>query len=68
MKIYKSLDEILSPLKNPVVTIGNFDGVHKGHLKIFKRLESLASEISGVSVVITFDPHPLKVLKPEAPL
>lgn len=62
MIVYRSLDQIPAPLRNPVVTIGNFDGVHLGHREIFRTLKRTASEIGGVSVVITFDPHPLKVV------
>ena len=65
MKIYRSIDEISDPLTNPVVTIGNFDGVHLGHRQIFHRIKRAAAELGGVSLVITFIPHPLKVLAPE---
>jgi len=49
--------------KNPVVTIGNFDGCHKGHQEIFRRTRIHATQIGGVSVVYTFNPHPASVLK-----
>lgn len=62
MIVYRSIDQITLPLHNPVVTIGNFDGVHLGHREIFRKLKRAAKEIGGVSMVITFDPHPLKVL------
>jgi len=52
-------------LLNPVVTLGNFDGVHKGHQKILKKVIQRARAIGGVSVVYTFDPHPLNVLRPD---
>lgn len=62
MIVYRSIGDLQSPLHKPVVTIGNFDGVHLGHREIFRKLKSSAKEIGGVSVVITFDPHPLKVV------
>ncbi len=62
MIVYRSIEEINGHLLNPVVTIGNFDGVHLGHREIFRKLKKSAREIGGVSVVITFDPHPLKVV------
>lgn len=62
MILYRSLEEISAPLRNAVVTIGNFDGVHLGHREIFRKLKREAADIGGVSVVVTFDPHPLKVL------
>ena len=61
MKIIRELSDIKG-LKNPVVTIGNFDGVHMGHRQIFRMLKKAAADIDGVSVVITFSPHPLRVL------
>jgi len=62
MIVYRSIDQIEVPLRKPVVTIGNFDGVHLGHREIFRKLNRSAKEIGGVSVVITFEPHPLKVM------
>lgn len=56
-------------LNNPVVTLGNFDGVHLGHQKILAKTIQRARSIGGVSVIYTFEPHPLCVLRPEsAPL
>jgi riboflavin kinase/FMN adenylyltransferase len=51
-------------LRNPVVAIGNFDGVHRGHAHIFQETEKRARELGGEAVVLTFDPHPAKVLAP----
>lgn len=65
MIIFKNLSDISEKLPNAVVTIGNFDGVHLGHREIFRRVKQLAAELGGVSVVVTFVPHPLKVLAPE---
>jgi riboflavin kinase/FMN adenylyltransferase len=64
MIIYKNLSDIREKLPNAVVTIGNFDGVHLGHREIFRRVKQAAAELGGVSVVVTFVPHPLKVLAP----
>lgn len=62
MFIFKSLSDIKEKLRHPVVTIGNFDGVHLGHREIFRRVREQAAERGGVSVVVTFNPHPLKVV------
>jgi len=51
--------------RNPVVTIGNFDGVHLGHQKIFHLLIQRARALNGESIVYTFKPHPIKVLYPD---
>ena len=47
------------------MTIGNFDGVHLGHQAIFRTVSERAREIGGTSLVLTFDPHPLKILAPQ---
>ncbi|HXX33959.1 MAG TPA: bifunctional riboflavin kinase/FAD synthetase [Thermodesulfobacteriota bacterium] len=65
MKIIKGIENLKKSFRNPVVTLGNFDGVHLGHQQIFKRVKQEASQIRGQGVVITFEPHPLKVLAPE---
>ncbi|HEY6873430.1 MAG TPA: bifunctional riboflavin kinase/FAD synthetase [Geobacteraceae bacterium] len=58
----RTLDDIQGKLTNAVVTIGNFDGVHLGHREIFRRVRLAAAELGGESAVITFLPHPLKLL------
>jgi riboflavin kinase / FMN adenylyltransferase len=64
MEIHRSL-ESLSKIINAVVTTGTFDGVHIGHKVIIDRLNYLAKSVQGESVLITFHPHPRKVLYPE---
>lgn len=64
MKIIYDLKELDKPLDNPVLTIGNFDGVHKGHLVLFDMVKERARAIKGQSVVMTFEPHPIKIMKP----
>ena len=61
MKIYYDI-ESFEPVKNAVVTIGTFDGVHLGHREILRNMVSRAKEIGGESVVVTFYPHPRQVL------
>ena len=62
MEIIRDLGEICKPFKNAVVTIGNFDGVHIGHQALFRQVIEKARSIGGTSVVMTFEPHPLRVL------
>lgn len=65
MKIYNNLKDITTPFADSFVTIGNFDGVHLGHQMLFAEVVSRAYERKGTSVVITFDPHPLQVMRPD---
>ena len=65
MQLYTNLQDIDRPFLRPVVTIGNFDGVHIGHQLLFSEVAQRAQRLGGTSVAITFDPHPLKVLRPE---
>lgn len=62
MKVVEDLQKISKPFKNAVVTIGNFDGVHIGHQALFSQVIEKASTLGGTSVVITFEPHPIRVL------
>ncbi len=64
MKIYHHIDEF-KPIKNAVVTIGTFDGVHLGHRKILSKIKELADAINGKTVILTFFPHPRMILHPE---
>ena len=57
MKVFREIDKPFL-FKHAVVTIGTFDGVHKGHQKIISYLNQTAKEIGGESVIITFHPHP----------
>ena len=65
MKIIRKEKDRKRSFENPVLTIGNFDGVHLGHQHIFRLVEEKAGEIGGESIVYTFDPHPVAVLAPE---
>lgn len=62
MEVFYNLDN-LSGLKNAVVTIGSFDGVHLGHKTLIEQITHLAKEHNGNSVVITFEPHPRLILE-----
>ncbi|MDB5026012.1 MAG: bifunctional riboflavin kinase/FAD synthetase [Mucilaginibacter sp.] len=64
MRIYNHIDEFV-PVKNAVVTIGTFDGVHLGHRKIIEGIRELAKASGGQTVILTFFPHPRMILHPE---
>ena len=69
----KQLHDSAAPLpphvRGTVITVGTFDGVHRGHLDVVARLVARAREVSLPSLLVTFEPHPLEVVRPEsAPL
>jgi riboflavin kinase/FMN adenylyltransferase len=63
MELIKHIDKIEKPFKNAVITIGNFDGVHIGHQALFHEVVEKAVSLDGTSIVMTFEPHPVRVLK-----
>lgn len=68
MMVYHDLPPGPGPFSRTVVTVGNFDGVHLGHQAILKRVCGRAQELNCQSVALTFEPHPLKVLRPQSNL
>src|ERR1700733_14563111 len=66
MKIFRSLSEIPADYGPTVATIGNFDGVHRGHQWVIEEVVSRARELGIPSIAITFDPHPARVLRPDS--
>lgn len=68
MVIIRGLKALKETYKNSILTIGNFDGVHIGHQKIFRLVRETAAAVNGTSIAITFDPHPVRVLSPESGL
>lgn len=65
MKVIHGTKNFPGAVPHPVVTIGNFDGVHLGHQIIFKQVAELARKTQGTSVVLTFEPHPMKIVAPD---
>jgi riboflavin kinase/FMN adenylyltransferase len=65
MQIYRSLAEVPASFGPCALTIGNFDGVHFGHRRILRRLAALAADRGWKAAVLTFDPHPTRVVAPE---
>jgi len=65
MKLIRKLEELPQQLRGGAVTIGNFDGVHRGHAKIIERLKQFADQLGAAAIVFTFDPHPVRILRPQ---
>ncbi|MEK6546463.1 MAG: bifunctional riboflavin kinase/FAD synthetase, partial [Nitrospinota bacterium] len=64
MKVIRNLRNIRGKINNPILTLGNFDGIHLGHREIFRRVVERAEETEGNSIVYTFEPHPLRIIAP----
>jgi riboflavin kinase/FMN adenylyltransferase len=64
--LFRTLDDLPPRLKGGAVSIGNFDGVHRGHARIVERLLATARRLNGPAVIFTFDPHPVRLLRPAA--
>ncbi len=65
MRVYRSLDEVPAHFGPSAITIGNFDGVHCGHQQIMQRVVSIARQHGWKSAVLTFDPHPTRLVAPD---
>jgi len=65
MQLITDLKDITQPFSNSIITLGNFDGLHLGHQELIRMVIGRARETGGTSMVVTFRPHPLKVLCPE---
>jgi riboflavin kinase/FMN adenylyltransferase len=64
LRVIAGSASIEAPFRRPIVTIGNFDGVHLGHRAILETVARRAADLDGEAVVYTFDPHPRKVIRP----
>jgi riboflavin kinase/FMN adenylyltransferase len=68
MQIFRRLEDLPKHFERSVVSVGNFDGVHRAHRRVINTMVQRAHELDAKSVVVTFDPHPIKILRPnEAP-
>lgn len=65
MKIYHSLQEASGVVGPAIVSVGNFDGVHRAHQQVLKQLLQRARALKAVAVAVTFDPHPVRILRPD---
>jgi riboflavin kinase / FMN adenylyltransferase len=67
VELIREIDSLPDELRRGALTIGNFDGVHRGHAEIIRRMVARARELGGPAVVFTFDPHPALLLRPDQP-
>lgn len=68
MQVLNGIRQLPAPLSSSVVTIGNFDGVHRGHQELIARLLRAAKRFDAEPVAYTFNPHPVRILHPEKPV
>ncbi|HEX6906068.1 MAG TPA: bifunctional riboflavin kinase/FAD synthetase [Terriglobales bacterium] len=66
MKIYHHLEELPSDSGRTVLSVGNFDGVHRAHQHVLGEVVRRARELGAQSMAVTFDPHPVRILHPDA--
>ncbi len=65
VKLHRSVDTIGGQLRGGAISIGNFDGVHRGHVALLAELRMLANELGGPAIAVTFDPSPASILRPD---
>lgn len=65
MRIFRSLEEVPGNCGPAIVSVGNFDGVHLGHQHVLKQVTQRAHSSGSQAIVVTFDPHPLRILRPD---
>src|SRR5437660_10223867 len=68
MQIFHKLDEIPADFGPSLVSVGNFDGVHRAHLRVLDEIVARSKQRHARSVAVTFEPHPLRILRPDAGL
>ena len=68
MQVFHSLEEIPTAFGPTIVSVGNFDGVHRAHQTVLKDIVALARDKHARSVAVTFEPHPARILRPESGL
>src|SRR5437588_1342437 len=65
MKIFRSLEEVPADFGPAIVSVGNFDGVHCGHQHVLSEVVRRARETGSKAMAVTFEPHPLRILRPD---
>src|SRR6202142_3968435 len=65
MLVFRRLEDVPPTLGPTVVSVGNFDGVHRAHQEVVRLMADRAHALGGQAVVVTFEPHPYRVLRPD---
>ena len=65
MQLFRHLEEVPADLAPTVVSVGNFDGVHRAHQEVVRHMAERAHQLGGKAVVVTFEPHPVRILRPD---
>ena len=68
MKVHEGIEQYQPPAGGTVLTVGNFDGVHLGHRRLIDAAREKARDLNALLVVVTFEPHPLAIIKPQRTL
>src|ERR1035437_10959353 len=68
MQVFHKLDEVSTAFGPALVSVGNFDGVHRAHAHVLREIVSRARTSGDQAVAVTFEPHPTRILRPEAGL
>jgi riboflavin kinase / FMN adenylyltransferase len=65
MQIFRQLTDVPADFGPTVLSVGNFDGIHRGHQHVLRRMTERAKQLNAKSMVVTFDPHPIRILRPD---
>src|SRR5450631_4717162 len=65
MQVFRELEDVPATLGPTVVSVGNFDGVHVAHQAVVRHMVERAHALGGKAVIVTFEPHPLRILRPD---
>src|SRR5437879_7582692 len=68
MQVFHKLEDVPSGFGPSVVSVGNFDGVHRAHLHVLREIVQRSLKRAAKSVAVTFEPHPMRILRPESGL
>src|SRR5215472_15178545 len=68
MQVFHKLEDVPANFGNTLVSVGNFDGVHRAHALVLREIVSRARTSGSKAVAVTFEPHPARILRPESPL